>query len=196
MASLAEIAEAVQTLRDAGASAIALLKCTSAYPARYSDMNLRTIPNLSATFGVVTGLSDHTLGATCALGAVALGASIIEKHLTLARAEGGPDASFSMEPKEFGEMVREIRRLEAALGGVWYQRTADEEANLCFRRSLFVVSDVRKGEPFTEQNLRSIRPGYGMAPRYLDQVLGRAASCDVPRGTPLSWELVAERLNS
>ena len=196
MATLAEISEAVQTLRDAGAAEIALLKCTSAYPARSSEMNLRTIPHLAATFDVVAGLSDHTLGTTCALGAVALGASIIEKHLTLARASGGPDASFSMEAEEFAGMVREIRRLESALGGVSYERTPDEERNLCFRRSLFVVNDLRKGERFTSENVRSIRPGHGLAPRYVDQVLGRVASRDVARGTPVSWDLMAGRADS
>jgi pseudaminic acid synthase len=191
MATPEEISEAVAALREAGAVEVALLKCTSAYPARASEMNLRTIPDLASRFGVVAGLSDHTLGTTCAVGAVAVGASIIEKHLTLSRAEGGPDASFSMEPQEFTAMVNEIRELEAALGGVWYERTADEEKNLCFRRSLFVVTDMKRGQAFTLEDVRSIRPGYGLAPRFLDQIVGRMADRDIVRGTPLSWELVS-----
>ena len=191
MASADEISEAVDTLRDAGAVEVALLKCTSAYPARADEMNLRTIPDLASRFGVVAGLSDHTLGNVCAVGAVALGASIVEKHLTLSRADGGPDASFSMEPQEFAGMVREIRELEAALGGVSYERTADEKKNLCFRRSLFVVKDMRRGEVFTVEDVRSIRPGFGLPPRFLGQVIGRVAERDIVRGTPLSWDLVS-----
>ena len=191
MADPEEISEAVDTLRQAGAVDVALLKCTSAYPARASEMNLRTIPDLARRFDVVAGLSDHTLGNVCAVGAVALGASIVEKHLTLSRAEGGPDASFSMEPSEFGAMVKEIRELEAALGRVSYERTADEEKNLCFRRSLFVVKDMKRGQPFTLEDVRSIRPGYGLAPRFLDQIVGRLADRDIARGTPLAWDLVS-----
>lgn len=192
LATLDEIAEAVGTLREAGAQEIALLKCTSAYPARPSQMNLRTIPHLAATFNVVAGLSDHTLGSTCAVGAVALGAAIVEKHLTLSRADGGPDASFSMEPDEFAEMVERIRQLEAALGSVGYAPSAEEQENLRFRRSLFIVRDMREGERFTKDNVRSIRPAHGLAPRYFDQVVGRVASRDVVRGTPVSWDLVAD----
>jgi pseudaminic acid synthase len=190
MATLPEVSEAVAALREAGAGDIALLKCTSAYPARAQDMNLQTIVHLRDTFNVVAGLSDHTLGSTCALGAIALGASIVEKHLTLSRADGGPDASFSMEPDEFAAMVREIRQLEHALGHVSYERTPDEESNLCFRRSLFVVADVLEGQAFTADNVRSIRPAHGLPPRYFDLVVNRVAQSDIPRGTPLSWDLV------
>lgn len=190
MATLAEISDAVSTLQEAGAGDIALLKCTSAYPAGAQDMNLRTIVHLRDTFDVVAGLSDHTLGSTCALGAVALGGSILEKHLTLSRSHGGPDAGFSMEPDEFAAMVREIRLLEDALGHISYERTPDEESNLCFRRSLFVVADVLKGQAFTPENVRSIRPGHGLPPRYLDNIVSRVAQCDIPRGTPVSWDLV------
>lgn len=192
MATADEIREAVDTLRAAGARDIALLKCTSAYPADPGEMNLRMIPHLAETFAVVAGLSDHTLGTTCALGAVGLGAAIVEKHLTLSRARGGPDAAFSMEPDEFAGMVAAIRELEAALGRVTYERSEEELKNLQFRRSLFVVRDVRKGEPLTTQNVRSIRPAHGLAPRHLDRVLGRVASRDIARGTPLAWDLVAE----
>jgi pseudaminic acid synthase len=190
MASLSEIDEAVRTLREAGSEQIALLKCTSAYPASPEEMNLRTIPNLRSTFNVVTGLSDHTLGSSVALAAVALGASIVEKHLTIARADGGPDSSFSMEPDEFAKMVQGIRQVEQALGSVSYARTAEESKSLCFRRSLFVVRDMKAGEQFTKENVRPIRPGHGLQPRYLDEILGKKAACDIQRGTPISWDLI------
>lgn len=190
MASLAEIEEAVRTLRDNGTEQIALLKCTSAYPASPDEMNLRTIPHLAQSFGAVVGLSDHTLGSGVAVAAVALGARIIEKHFTLRRADGGPDSAFSLEPDEFARMVRDIRQVESALGKVSYTRTPDDTKNVIFRRSLFVVEDVKQGESFTPQNVRSIRPGYGLHTRYLDDVLGRRASRDIQRGTPLSWDLV------
>jgi N-acetylneuraminate synthase len=195
MATFAEISEAVQTLRDGGAADVALLKCTSAYPARATEMNLRTIPNLRDRFNAVVGLSDHTLGSACALGSVALGATIIEKHLTLSRGAGGPDAAFSMEPDEFERMVVEIRQLEAALGDVCYERTPDEQRNACFRRSLFVVADVNEGETFTPHNVRSIRPAHGLPPRDLPAVLGRVASRHITRGTPMSWGLIADGRN-
>lgn len=190
MATLAEIDEAVRTLREAGATQIALLKCTSAYPSPPEDMNLRTIPHLREAFGVPVGLSDHTLGIAVPVAAATLGACIIEKHFTLSRADGGPDSAFSLEPKEFRAMVEAVRTVERALGAVRYGPTEHESESLPFRRSLFVVKDVKAGEPFTEDNVRSIRPAYGLHPRYLDVVLGRRASRDIPAGTPLSWELV------
>ena len=190
MASLAEIEEAVQTLRRYGAPSVALLKCTSAYPASPSDMNLRTIAHLADAFDVVAGLSDHTMGSHVAVAAVTLGAKIIEKHFTIRRADGGPDSTFSMEPEEFAAMVRDIRQVESALGRVSYTPTVPEAGNRVFRRSLFVVADVDKGEIFTELNVRSIRPGHGLHTRYLDTVLGRRASCRIPRGTPLAWHHV------
>jgi len=190
MASLAEIDEAVRTAREAGATQIALLKCTSAYPAPADEMNLRTIPHLAEAFGVVSGLSDHTMGSAAAVASVALGAAIVEKHFTLDRSVPGPDSAFSMEPAEFREMVDAIRLAERALGGVSYRVTDRERSSLVFRRSLFVVEDVRAGEPFTPRNVRVIRPGYGLAPRHLEEVLGRRAARDVERGTPLSWSLV------
>jgi pseudaminic acid synthase len=190
LATLAEISEAVSTLREAGARDIALLKCTSAYPAPYDQMNLRTIPHLAAAFDVPAGLSDHTLGVAVPVAAVALGASIIEKHFTLSRAAKGPDSAFSLEPAEMKLLVESVRAAEAALGAVGYTPTEEERANRRFRRSLFVVEDVRAGERFTEKNLRSIRPGHGLSPRYLPQLLGRRAAQDITRGTPLTWDIV------
>jgi pseudaminic acid synthase len=189
MASMPEIEEAVGILRAADCE-IALLKCTSAYPASPGDMNLRTIPHLAATFDAVAGLSDHTLGAAVPVAAVAVGAKIIEKHLTLSRQDGGADAPFSLEPDEFAHMIAEVRMAEAALGTISYSRTAEENNNLCFRRSLFVVDDVKVGERFTDRNVRSIRPGHGLPPRFLDDIMGRRAACNIARGTPLSWHLI------
>ena len=190
MASLAEIDEAVTTLRDAGNQQLSLLKCTSSYPAPLEEMNLRTIPHLAQTFDVPAGLSDHTLGSEAALVAVALGACILEKHLTLSRKHPGPDSSFSMEPQEFKAMVESIRSAEKTLGGVQYQITEREKSSKVFRRSLFVVCDMRSGQEFTEQNVRSIRPAFGLHPRYIDQVLGRKAKRDILCGTPLSWDII------
>ena len=190
MASLAEIDEAVRTLREGGCTQLALLKCTSAYPAPPDSMHLRTIPHLAEAFGVPSGLSDHTLGTAVPVAAVALGACIIEKHFTLSRVEGGPDAAFSLEPDEFSEMVRAVRTAEAALGRVNYAVSDKERQSRVFRRSLFVVRDMKQGEPFTQDNVRSIRPGCGLHTRYQEAVLGRRAVCDIMRGTPLSWELV------
>lgn len=191
MASLNEIEEAVKVLRSEGSGPIALLKCTSAYPASPVTMNLKTIPHLRETFNVVVGLSDHTLGNAVSITAVSLGASIIEKHFTLSRSDGGPDSSFSLEPSEFSNMVRDIREAEQALGKISYQRTSEEEQNVNFRRSLFVVENIREGEIFTESNLRSIRPGNGLHTRYLANFLGKKTVKDIPKGTPLSWELIS-----
>jgi len=190
MATLAEIDEAVRVAREAGAAQIALLKCTSAYPAPSGEMNLRAIPHLAEGFGVPVGLSDHTLGIAVPVAAMALGACIVEKHFTLSRDVPGPDSAFSLEPHEFKAMVEAVRVAESALGEVHYEVTESEAASRVFRRSLFVVQDMSAGEMFTEENVRSIRPGYGLHTRYLDKVLGRRAAWDVPRGTPLSWELM------
>lgn len=190
MATLTEIGEAVQTIRGAGGSDLALLKCTSAYPAPIEEMNLRTIPNLAETFGVPSGLSDHTMGSAVTLAAVTLGACIVEKHLTLSRKEEGPDSTFSMEPHEFKEMVEAVRIVEKAVGEVRYDVTGNERASRVFRRSLFVVKDIRAGEPFTEENVRSIRPGNGLHTRYFDNVLNRCASRALKKGTPLTWDCV------
>jgi pseudaminic acid synthase len=190
MATLAEIGQAVATLRGSGAAAVALLKCTSAYPAPPESMNLRTIADLQDRFGVVGGLSDHSMGGAVAVAAAALGAAIIEKHFTLARVDGGPDSAFSMEPAEFALMVAQVRQAEKAVGGVSYTRSAAEETTVTFRRSLFIVQDVKKGEPFTHQNVRSIRPGFGLPPGELPNVMGCTASRDLTRGTPLTWDAI------
>lgn len=190
MATLAEIDEAVRTAREAGATQIALLKCTSAYPASPDEMHLRTIPHLAASFGVPVGLSDHTMGVAAPVAAVALGASILEKHLTLSRATPGPDSAFSLEPHEFKATVDAVRATEQALGTVHYGASEREASSLAFRRSLFVVADVKAGQPFTSDNVRSIRPGNGLHTRYLGEIIGRHAARDIERGTPLSWDLV------
>jgi len=191
MAALAEIDEAVRAVRGAGAKEIALLKCTSAYPAAPAAMNLRTIPHLAEAFGVPVGLSDHTMGIAVPVAAVALGACIVEKHLTLSRSRPGPDSAFSLEPGEFKEMVAAIRTAEQALGEVRYELTEQEAASRVFRRSLFVVADMKAGETFTPENVRSIRPGHGLAPKYLPEVLGKRAAAAIPKGTPLSFDLIS-----
>jgi len=191
MGTLAEIDEAVRAGRAAGATQLVLLKCTSAYPSPPNEMNLRTIPHLAAAFDAPVGLSDHTLGIAVPVTAVALGACVVEKHFTLSRNIPSPDSGFSLEPEEFKAMVKAIRTAEAALGIVHYGVGEQEEKSRVFRRSLFVVRDVRAGELFTKDNLRSIRPGFGLPPRYLDDVLGRRAAVDIPRGTPLEWAHVA-----
>ena len=188
MASLTEIDEAVTTLRENGTTELALLKCTSADPAPPEEANLRTIPHLAQAFSCVAGLSDHTLGSAVAVGAVAVGARIIEKHFTLARADGGPDSAFSMEPHEFRQMVQDIRTVEKALGAVCYDLTPKQKESKVFRRSLFVVKDMKAGEAFTEENVRSIRPGYGLPPKMLNIVLGRRAAKNLSMGTPLSLD--------
>ncbi len=190
MATVEEIEEAVQAAKQAGATQIALLKCTSAYPATPDDMNLRTIPELANRFGVPAGLSDHTIGTAVAVAAVTLGACIIEKHITLSRSLKGPDSEFSLEPQEFKAMVEAVRTTERALGEVHFGVSAQEAGSRAFRRSLFVVQDLRRGEPFTNQNIRSIRPAHGLHTRHLAQVLGKRASRDILRGTPLDWDLV------
>jgi pseudaminic acid synthase len=191
MATLDEISEGVAAARAAGATDLALLKCTSAYPAPPEDADLRTIPDMAARFQLPVGLSDHTLGTVVPAVAVALGAAIVEKHLTLSRADGGPDGGFSLEPTELREMVDGIRTAEKALGSVNYQPSDQEAPSRILRRSLFVVEPVRAGEPFTTRNVRSIRPGHGLHTRHLPEVLGRTATRDIERGTPMEWALVA-----
>ncbi len=190
MATLAEIDEAVQTIRNAGGQQLALLKCTSAYPAMPEEMNLRTIPHLATAFDVVAGLSDHTLGIAVPVAAVALGACIVEKHFTLSRAVAGPDSAFSLEPQEFKAMVDAVRVAEKALGDIGYTVSEREVASRVFRRSLFVVQNMQAGDAFTPENVRSIRPGHGLAPKYLPEVLGRQATRDIERGTPLGWNII------
>jgi len=190
MATIAEIDEAVHAARDAGAQEIALLKCTSAYPAPPEEMNLRTIPHMAEAFDLPVGLSDHTIGVAVPVTAVALGACIIEKHFTLSRSIPGPDSTFSLEPQEFKEMMYAVRTAEKAMGRVNYTVTEKEAASRVFRRSLFAVKDVKAGETFTEDNIRSIRPGSGMPCKSIKDVLGRKAISEIAKGTPLRWDLV------
>lgn len=196
MATLDDIDHAVQTLRDGGCTQLTLLKCTSAYPCPPEEVHLRAIPDLATRFEVPVGLSDHTLGIAVPVAAIGLGACLIEKHFTISRSVPGPDAAFSLEPHEFRAMVDAVRTAQKALGEVLYGAGPREAKSRAFRRSLFVVSDVRKGEPFTRENLRSIRPGYGLPPRYFDEVLGCRATSDVESGTPLTWELVEKPVST
>jgi N-acetylneuraminate synthase len=174
----------------AGADQIILLKCTSAYPAPPEEMNLRTIPHMSQAFQVPVGLSDHTLGIAVPVAAVALGACLVEKHFTLSRNIPGPDSAFSLEPNEFKAMVEAIRIAEKAVGGIRYGGSPDEAKSRVFRRSLFVVEDMATGEIFQGKNVRSIRPGYGLAPRHLPEVFGHRATRNIAKGTPLTWDLI------
>lgn len=189
MATIEEIMDAVLTIQDVGKNKITLLKCTSAYPAPYDEMNLNTIPHMMNRFNLPVGLSDHSLSTTIPSAAVALGATVIEKHLTISRFDRSPDSTFSLEPDEFKRMVTGIRETEAALGKVLYSPTKHEQPSMKFRRSLFVVKDIKKGELLTEENIRCIRPGYGIAPRYLPIVYGKTAKNDIKRGTPLEFDL-------
>ncbi|NQT69558.1 MAG: pseudaminic acid synthase [Desulfobacteraceae bacterium] len=190
MATLGEIDEAVRTIRQAMNNQLALLKCTSAYPAPPEEVNLKTINHLSEAFDVPTGLSDHTMGSAVAVGAVTLGACIVEKHFTLSRKDPGPDSAFSMEPHEFKTMVEDIRTIEKALGKVCYGITEKQRESRAFRRSLFVVEDVKVAEEFTQTNVRSIRPGNGLHTRYLTKIIGKKAATNIAGGTPLSWDLL------
>jgi pseudaminic acid synthase len=192
MATVEEIREAVESARKAGTTEIVLLKCTSAYPAAPEEMNLRTIPELARLFEVPVGLSDHTMGVEVPVAAVALGATVLEKHLTLSRAEKGPDSEFSLEPDEFKSMVQAVRVAERALGKVHFGISPHEAKSRIFRRSLFVVENMRQGEVFTAKNVRSIRPAHGLHTRHLPEILGKYAARDIELGTPLSWDLVTE----
>lgn len=190
MSTRAEIEEAIAAARDAGATQIAILKCTSAYPAPPEEMNLATIPQMMQDFGVPVGLSDHTLGIAAPVAAVALGACIIEKHFTIARADGGPDGAFSLEPAELETMIDQIRVAERAVGAPTYGPGTTESGSRAFRRSLFVVADIAEGESFTPGNVRSIRPGDGLHPRHYEEVLSKSAAAHIKRGTPLTWDLI------
>ena len=191
MATLGEIEEALQAAHGAGAKQIALLKCTSAYPAPAEEMNLCTIPHLAEAFSLPVGLSDHTLGLEVPIAAVSVGACIIEKHITLSRSKSGPDSAFSLEPHEFAAMVKAIRTAEKALGKVHYGVSEQEAKSRVFRRSLFVIKDIKAGDIFTKENVRSIRPGHGLHPRYLDHIFSCNAVADIEKGTPLRWDLVS-----
>lgn len=190
LATVAELDETVRTARDAGCNEIILLKCTSTYPATPENSNLLTMPHLRQLFGTEVGLSDHTLGIGVSLAAVALGASVIEKHFTLARADGGVDAAFSIEPDEMQLLVEESVKVWQALGEVRYGPTEPEKESMIFRRSIYIVADVEKGDVFTPHNLRVIRPGDGLSPKYYEILLGKRASAQIKRATPMKWELI------
>ncbi len=190
MATLKEIRDAGEVLGQHG-SPMVLLKCTSSYPAPVDEMNLRTIPDLAKAFQCPVGLSDHTMDIAVPVAAVALGACVIEKHLTLSRAAGGPDSAFSLEPGEFESMVKAVRVAEESLGKIHYGVSEHEPDSRKLRKSLFVVKDIKRGEKFNSESVRSIRPGHGLSTKYLEEILGSTAGCDIKRGTPLSWELVA-----
>ncbi len=192
MANRTEIGEAVEAIRRVGNRNAVLLHCISAYPAPIEEANLRTIPDMVQAFGMPAGLSDHTLGIAAAVTATALGACVIEKHVTLARADGGVDSAFSLEPAELKDLVENVRAAHVALGRVNYGSTKSEKNSMPFRRSLYVVADVKKGDPLTEQNVRSIRPGFGLAPKNLPKVLGEHAARDLKRGEPLSFDMITE----
>ncbi len=185
MASLAEISEAVDTIRDNGNPQVVLLRCSSSYPAISDGMNLKTLKNLSETFNVPVGLSDHSMGSIAAVVAVSLGAKVIEKHLCLDRSIESPDSSFSMEPLEFEQMVKDVRQAEIAIGCVRYGMSKQEKSNSVFRRSVFCVKDIKENEIINETNIRVIRPGYGLNPKYYDSLIGMKASQDIKRGTPI-----------
>lgn len=190
IAYLSDIELALQTCREEGNENVILLKCSSAYPAPYEDINLRTIPSMKQVFDCIVGLSDHTLGTAVSQAGVALGAKVIEKHLTLRRADGGADAAFSMEPAEFKEMVDNIRIIEKALGKVTYDLTEKQKASRDHARSLFIARDMKAGEIFTPENLRSVRPSCGLHTKYYEELLGKRIRKDAKLGTPMCWELV------
>lgn len=190
MSTLAEIDDAVTAIRKQGNDQIALLRCASAYPAITDEMNLMTMKNMGEVFGVPVGLSDHSMGSVGAVTAVALGAKIIEKHFCLDRAIENPDSSFSMNPEEFAQMVKDIRQAEKAIGTVKYGVTEQEKSNIVFRKSIFAVKDIKKGEELTSENIRVIRPGYGVKPKYYKEILGQRALCDIKRGNPLKLEYI------
>ncbi len=192
MASLEEIGEAVDAARRGGCREIVLLHCVSGYPTPPDEANLRTIADLAWCFDATVGLSDHTLGTAVATTAVALGAAVIEKHVTLRRADGGPDAAFSLEPGELKTLCENCRTAWAALGHVSYDRAPSEAGNTVFRRSIYAVEDIADGDAFSPRNVRSIRPGYGLAPKHLPAILGKRAAKPIQRGTPLTWDVVAE----
>lgn len=190
LASIEDTQLAVDTLKKSGTKAIAVLHCISSYPATLEQMNVATISDIKKRFNVIPGLSDHSLGLTASITAVALGAKIIEKHLTLSRKDGGPDYAFSLEPKELKQLVKTIREIEKAIGKPIYSPDKREAENVVFRRSLFVVANIKKGAKFTHENVRCIRPGYGLHPKYLNETVGKIARKGISRGTPLSWDLI------
>ncbi|MBD1912363.1 MULTISPECIES: pseudaminic acid synthase [unclassified Leptolyngbya] len=190
MASIAELDETVRTVRAAGCEDIVLLKCTSTYPATPENSNLNTIPHLRDLFGVQVGLSDHTMGIGVAVAAIALGATVVEKHFTLRRADGGVDSAFSMEPEEMQQLVIETERAWQAMGQVQYGPTEAEQASLQYRRSLYIAENMEAGDRLTSKNLRAVRPGLGLPPKYLETLLGKTINRAVKKGTPMSWDLI------
>lgn len=190
IAYMADIELALKTCKEEGNENVILLKCSSAYPAPYEEINLKTIPNMKETFDCIVGISDHTMGTAVSSAAVALGAKVVEKHLTLRRADGGTDSHFSMEPEEFKEMVDNVRMIEKALGKATYELTEKQIASRKYSRSLFVAKDMKAGEVFTPENLRSVRPANGLHTMYYEQILGKKITKDAKLGTPMSWELV------
>ena len=190
VASLSDIEEAVDACKRMGNNQIILLKCTSAYPASIEDANLNTIPNMKDTFGVEVGLSDHTLGITVPVVSIALGARVIEKHFILDKSIGGPDSSFSLEPHEFKQMVNSVRDAQKSLGKIDYSMNEKKKNSRLLGRSLFVVKDIKAGEVFTEENIRSIRPGYGLEPKHVTEIIGKTAAKSIKKGTPLDWSFI------
>ncbi len=190
IARMGDIQDALDACRRMGNENVALLKCTSSYPAPIEEANLNTIPNIKETFNVVAGLSDHTMGNAVSVAGVALGAKIIEKHMTLRRSDGGADSKFSMEPEEFKEMVHNIRIVEKAVGTVSYDLSQKQINSREHSRSLFIVKDVKKGEVFTEENLKSIRPGFGIETKYIKDIIGKRAKRDIEKGTPMKFDLI------
>ncbi len=190
IARLADIELAMETCRKAGNENVILLKCCSAYPTPYEDINLKTMVSIAETFDCVTGLSDHTMGSTVSGAAVAMGAKVIEKHLTLNRSDGGVDSAFSMEPAEFKKMVEDIRIIEKAIGCVTYELSAMQSAEREHTRSLFIAKDMKNGDLFTTENLRSVRPGYGLHTKHYYEILGKRITCDAKLGTPLRWDMI------
>ncbi len=190
MATLAEIDEAVRTIRETGNDQLALLNCSSAYPSIPDDMNLKNIENLKETFDIPVGLSDHSLGSVAAVTSIAMGAKIMEKHFCMSREIENPDSSFSMEPDEFKKMVDDIRAAEKAIGKIDYSISEKEKNSRIFRRSIFVVKDIKAGEELTEENIKIIRPGYGLKPKNWEKVLNKKALKDIDKGTPLNWDLI------
>ncbi len=190
MTTFKELSQAIAVLKENGSGEIAILHCVSAYPTKIDDLNLLSIPELKEKFNVVIGLSDHTITTAPAVSSVALGAKIIERHFILNRSDGGPDAAFSLEPQEFEKMVKEIREVEKALGKPFLETSESEKENKRFRRSLWVLKDIKKGEVFTKDNVGSFRPANGLEAKHLNEIIGKKASCDIKNATPLSWELI------
>jgi sialic acid synthase SpsE len=190
MATREEIELAIKTLKENGAPQVAVLHCVSSYPAKPEEMNLAAIPDLAKKFDVVAGLSDHTLGITSALASIGLGACIIEKHFTLKHSDGGPDAAFSLEPEDMKQLVKVAREAQISIGKASYELSGDEKQMSAYRRSLFVVENIKAGEKFSHNNVKCIRPAFGLSPVYLNKIIGKIAKQDIERGTPLSWDLI------